>query len=530
MKIKNFIAAAAAASLIFACLSGCSGLFSQEEIDQLFESPSPSQPSGNIILPSGVAFSELFQLGYTPGERMNPYTDTDSLNRQIYPLMYEGLFSINQKFEAENSLCSLAYPDDSGLLWTFVLDTGRYFSDFTPVTAYDAVYSLRQAMREGSVYAERLKNIESIKRADDYSFTVKLAAPNADFCKLLDVPIVKEDTAGDVNPIGSGPYTLISDGTGGYLYYNENWWQEREVAIYRIELTEVGGKSELVSAFATGRVSIVSYDPTGTYASGYNGNYETRTYDTPVMQYLGYNSLSPLAAVPEFRIALTRAIDREHICSDIYGSMASPAVLPLSPAAEDYPALYQRSWLYSAHELSHTLAQLGYSDLNGDGMLDYREGRRTYPLTVRLLVNEENSRRTAAARYIADILTQSGVAVELKVLKWSSYISALKAGEFDIYCGEIKLGADFDISSLITAEGSLNYGLYSDPELELANSAYMAGGEYSAFAESFLQRCPFTVLLFKKENLLSAWGKVEGLQPVYSDIFRGIESWKVKGY
>lgn len=55
--------------------------------------------------------------------------------------------------------------------------------------------------------------------------------------------------------------------------------------------------------------------------------------------------------------------------------------------------------------------------------------------------------------------------------------AALKAGDFDLYYGECKLTADWDLSPLLSPGGALNYGGVRDTQLETLLTAFRTASE-----------------------------------------------------
>lgn len=46
-------------------------------------------------------------------------------------------------------------------------------------------------------------------------------------------------------------------------------------------------------------------------------------------------------------------------------------------------------------------------------------------------------------------------------LPWADYTAALAAGSFDLYYGEVRLTADWNLAPLLATGGRLNYGGWS---------------------------------------------------------------------
>lgn len=97
--------------------------------------------------------------------------------------------------------------------WTITLKDGVRFSDGTPLSADDAVFTLRmhQAPDSGSVVSGLLASVVAIDKIDDLTFTVSLASPNSYFDQVLSnyhFGIVKDGTTDFDDPVGTGPFVL----------------------------------------------------------------------------------------------------------------------------------------------------------------------------------------------------------------------------------------------------------------------------------------------------------------------------------
>lgn len=70
-----------------------------------------------------------------------------------------------------------------------------------------------------------------------------------------------------------------------------------------------------------------------------------------------------------------------------------------------------------------------------------------------------------------------GVTVTVRELSWTEYQNALTNGDYDMYYAEVKLGADFDLTSILTEDGSLNYGKIKDENYATYINAFLAADE-----------------------------------------------------
>ena len=154
--------------------------------------------------------------------------------------------------------------------------------------------------------------------------------------------------------------------------------------------------------------------------------------------------------------------------------------------------------------------------------------------TVTMIVNGENAYKVSMAREIAESLSRYDLQVNLSVLPWEQYLYALQSGNFDLYYGEVKLTADWDISSLVLLGGSLNYGGYSNDNTTKLLSAYLTAADDSKRAEAMDALCrhlaaqaPFLPVCFKNISVLLPSGAVEAITPTAANPFYNMTAWKV---
>jgi len=136
---------------------------------------------------------------------------------------------------------------------------------------------------------------------------------------------------------------------------------------------------------------------------------------------------SPWLQHADFRRAISQSIDRQAFVDAVYFGAAVPADSIVSPgnrtwhAAAPPPAFD----LASARRL---LTSLGLSDLNGDGILDDRDGR---PVRLALLTQAGNTSLERGASFIRDSLAPIGVQVDVVKLEAGAFVDALMRGDYD---------------------------------------------------------------------------------------------------
>lgn len=473
--------------------------------------------------PAVAAEKKPFALACYPAGGFHPLRSSNRINLSLFPLLYQGLFSVDGQFRAKEELCQSYTVSEDGLVWTFLLRPAL-FSDGSPLTGAEAAASLEQA-RRSSRYEGRLKDVTKVTGSED-SVTVTLRRPNAALPVLLDVPVFKE-TEDPQRPLGTGRYYLAGEGESLALAARDGW----EAPVDPIGLRSVASGDELVYAFDAQEVALVDADLTGTNALGYSGRFETTDYPTTTLLYVGCNTRSGACRELGVRQALLRSFDREEIARRLLDRRAVASALPIHPWAEGYDRELADTLKYDPAAAEEMLELAGW-EKDEEGRL--RRGRST--LALRLVVNQDNIYKVTVAEALAEDLRGIGCDVTLAKLPWEEFTAALSRGEFDLYLGETTLTADFDPEALLGAGGALNYGGFSDRELEELMERYRSAGEETrAMAASELwtraaEMAPILPLCFKNGSVLTQWGQMGNVTPTQRDVFAGMENWRVKGY
>ncbi|MBO4432217.1 MAG: hypothetical protein J5852_01665, partial [Clostridia bacterium] len=102
--------------------------------------------------------NEEINLLYYSGDSFNPYTAATKYNRELAHLLYDPLIKCDNNFSPVYCLASDAVLD--GTVCTVTLKTA-YFTDGSPVTADDVLYSYNLAKNSDTVYSSRLYEIGS---------------------------------------------------------------------------------------------------------------------------------------------------------------------------------------------------------------------------------------------------------------------------------------------------------------------------------------------------------------------------------
>ena len=456
-----------------------------------------------------------FALPVLTGETADPYRCTDGAQKTLGALLYEGLFALDPSFEPIPSLAKGFTCSGDGRTYTVTLRRGVYFSDGTELTARDVVYSLKQA-KSSARYSARLADVSSVS-GSEYTVTIRLSRSNTAFPARLDVPIVKNGTAGRTWPIGTGPYYHLDDESGPHLAQNSRWWQQKALPLQRIELVSCKDSDTISYAFYAREVQLLRCDLTSTSTSNvYGSGTYTDAADT-TMHFIGINTARSHLSNPQLRAALSLGIDRQGCIDAFLLGHGLAAQSPLSPASKLYPT--ELDVAYSPDRFDSAMAAA-----------DYCQGRN---IRLTMIVNKENGFKVAAAEQIAADLSRHDLQITVKALPWSQYLQTLQAGNYDLYYGEVRLTADWDLRSLIGTGGSTNYSGYADAETDRLVDEYLCADEEGrssamlALCQHLQQQAPILPICFKSVSVLLPSGAVESITPTAANPFYDLPEWEI---
>lgn len=105
-----------------------------------------------------------------------------------------------------------------------------------------------------------------------------------------------------------------------------------------------------------------------------DGTLKRYKYLLPQYTYIGWNLRNPLFSDARVRRALTMLIDRERIRKDVYFDLAEIIAGPFFPKSR-YTDQTVKPWPYDPAEAKKLLAEAGWKDEDGDGILE-KAGRK----------------------------------------------------------------------------------------------------------------------------------------------------------
>ena len=507
--MKKIIALLLALSLVCSLLTGCA----REEEEAYV-------PTGNALVMEGEEPNDFlvkeeedqeFSLAYYPDRSLNPLVGYNQTNRVLFSLMYQGLFSVDINNNPTPILCSEYQVSPSNMTWTFYVEKTACFSDGSPLTAADVVATYAAA-RESDYYKGRFTYIDSVSLASDGGVTFALTTPYQNLPLILDIPIVKAGTENTEVPIGSGPYVYGDGISGAILHRNTNWWVDEEIHVTAdtITLVEVADDSQARDEFQFGDVAVVCANPMSDTYADFRSDFELWDVDSGVFLYLGCNVLySDFFEDGFLRTVLTYAIDRQTINQKNYRGHGWPATLHASPLSPYYSESLAANYGYDPMKF---IDQVASWPIPRD-----KDGQQK---TLRLLVNSDDSARLRTARDIANALTDFGIPTETLEYPSVTYQAVLQASNYDIYLGQTRLSANYDLSEFFRLWGNLSWGgIPNEDILKLCKECLADSGNYYNLHKLLAEDGRVVPILFGSYAMYSTRGMFDGFEPARDNAF-----------
>jgi len=415
---------------------------------------------------------------------LNPVIAASRYDRYVDSYLFTPMVQIDKDLRVSPGLAEEWDISDDGRLYIFKLNPKATFSDGTPVRATDVVFTLRKIADPASEAIQIAGSFEFLDLArtravDDHTVEVGFREPLASqLIRFNDVQILPERIYSkgkfrdDYNstPVGSGPYRLVRRVPNREIVMErrDDYWGPRphiKTVIFKV----INDHATAWSALQRGDIdeTLVTSD---TWVREQNNpahkdkiNFE-RFYSLNY-NYIAWNNRHPIFKDKRVRRALTMCMPIEAIVKDLYHGTARAMSGHFMP--EDWA--YNPAVPVVRHDREAAkalLAEAGWKDTNGDGVLD-KDGK---PFKFALIIMTGNPVTKQLGQLVESELKAIGVDMELQLLDGATAISQLTRGNYEALYGGWDLDPDPDPyalfhSSQIPPRGQ-NFVFYSNPEAD----------------------------------------------------------------
>ena len=415
------------------------------------QKPAPAPPDQPIATAQAPAQIALPRGGSLTGS-------TDALGDTLTRLVHAPLVRINRSTDQVEPWIAESWTVSAdNLTYVFKIRAGILWSDGTPLSAEEIVAVLAAVPLHGGKLAARA--------IDPLTIEVTFPEPFAPGLRLLDgVPILSAGKPG----AGLGPFIAKPGAKGAAmrtLVRNPHYWRKAPdggTLPYIDELTLASFSPGSPGApgpldFVDAALRPDDYEELKKLEQSGKGRiFELGPgMDTGAMWLLNAAN-KPWLSDEKFRLAISAAIDRRQFCRQVYFGACDPVAGPVTPANRvwfnpDLPL--GRGNPLVAREM---LANLGFRDRTGDGILEDAAGRS---VRFSLLIRGDVAASVRAGAFLKETLRAAGIDVEITPLAAGALHSRRARGAYE---------ALYDVNVFRDTDPAMNLDFWmtvSDPPL-----------------------------------------------------------------
>lgn len=445
-----------------------------------------TENAGSTLLPVDeeipISGDWLLQHFLSDPENLNPITSNDAGASNILGYIFESLMTRDPRTLELKPLIAEAGPEisEDKLQYTYRLRKDVKFQDGLPLTGEDVLFSIKVIKNPVvhapfiRVYYASIVNVELLD-PDTIRFTAKepyflnesvlggidiLPKHYYDPEGFLDTVTVaelegdwsaKKDQVENFaeafnknfnrNPLGSGPYIFDSWKTGEevILKRNPDYWgtgQEGidQAYIDRFRFRIFNNYDAALVALKSQNLDRMGLQPLQyrrqTDSPKFRKNFEKVTYFSPSFTYVGWNNSHLIFGDQRVRNAMTHFVDRKQIIDTVLFGLGQVVDSPVYRFRPEYDeTLYSHP--FDPKKGLELLAEAGWSDHDGDGILDKTIHGEKTDFRFELKFNSGNDVRKAIALIIQDELKKHGIDARVRQLDWTIYLNDVKNHKFD---------------------------------------------------------------------------------------------------
>ncbi|MFP4682196.1 MAG: peptide-binding protein [Ectothiorhodospira sp.] len=430
---------------------------------------------------------------------LTPLVSTDAYASEVQQYVLESLLVRDpDSLEWQGLLARDWSFSDDGLTLTFELRRGVEFSDGEPLTAEDVAFTYRFIMNQ-DIAAPRdrayLEKVERVEALDPHRVAFTFSEPYFNSLSLAGgMPVLPEHFYGPYleDPeafnqsrgllLGSGPYRMPDprgwrpDRGRVILERNPRYWGPVDPPFNRLVWKVIENDSARLTTFRNGDLDVYGARPREYRQLLEDEALRERTrhfeYMSPAAgySYIGWNQRRDDAptpfADPRVRRAMAYLTDLERMVDEIMHGYAEPAVSPFNPRSPQHdPDL--EPYPYDPERAGELLAEAGFEDRDGDGVLEDPEGR---PFEFDLIFFQGNQDTRRIVLFLRDLYARAGIVLNPRPSEWSVMLDRLNRKDFDAITLGWTSGVETDVYQMFhssqTVAGGDNFIGHENPELD----------------------------------------------------------------
>lgn len=454
--------------------------------------------AGNVataaVVPAGVQLAEKQTLVRNNGsevQSLDPHKIEGVPESNINRDLFEGLLISDVDGKPSPGVAE-KWENKDFKVWTFHLRKDAKWSDGTPVTAQDFVYSWQRLANPNtaSPYASYLQyghivNIDDIiagkkpitdlgvKALDDHTFEVTLSEPVPYFYKLLvhssvsPVPKAAVEKYGEkwtqpANIVTNGAYRLkdwvVNERI--VLERNTNYWDNAKTVINQVTYLPISSEVTDVNRYRSGEIDMTYNNMPIELFQKLKKEIPNEVHVDPYLCTYYYEINNQKAPFNDVRVrtALKLALDRDIIVNKVKNQGDLPAY-SFTPPYTDGAKLVEPEWFKWSQEKRNEeakklLAEAGYT--------------AEKPLTFDLLYNTSDLHKKLAIAAASIWKKNLGANVKLENQEWKTFLDTRHQGNYDVsragWCADYNEPTSF--LNMVLSDSSNNTVHYKSPAFD----------------------------------------------------------------
>jgi len=430
---------------------------------------------------------------------ITPLISADAYAAEVQNYVLESLLTRNpDTLEWEGLIArDWAFSDD-GLTITFRMRPDVTFSDGSPMTADDVVFTFDFIMNDAiaaprsRAYLEKVEKVEALGPhevaftfAEPYFNSLSLAGglaimPRAFYGRYLEDPEAFNRSRGLL--LGSGPYRL-ADPEGWTpdqglveLERNPRYWGAVHPPFNRVLWRVIENDSARLTTFRNGEIDAYGARPREYQQLLADEQLRQRTqhfeYMSPTAgySYIGWNQErngeATRFADRRVRQAMSHLTPIDRIIDEIMLGYGEAAVSPFNPRSPQHNSEL-KPYAFDIDRATQLLHEAGYRTRNSDGILQNEDGE---PFEFELVFFQDNEDTRRIVLFLRDLYARAGILLQPKPTEWSVMLDLLTRKDFDAITLGWTSGVETDIYQMFhssqTVSGGDNFINYRNPELD----------------------------------------------------------------
>lgn len=510
---KKALSALLAGALAVSLLSACSSNEPQNISDVSASTDDTSTAATAEAAPAG-AQEMTFVLNNIP-DGLDPGVTNNSFAQYVLINCFEGLVTYDESGSLVGGCAESWDVSDDGLVYTFHLRDGLKWSDGTPLTASDFVYSIQRVLTPAtaaqyvSMVTGYIKNAQEfydgtataddlgVKAIDDQTLEITLIQPTSYFIDVLSMwvydPVQQATIEANGDAWTNSPETYVCNGpfkvTGMslnenvILEKNENYWDADNVTLDKLTFRYILDNSTALTAYESGEVDGIISIPSSDYARLKAEKAGVQVYPSYGTVYYNINcSVAPYDN-PLVRKALCLAVDRQSLIDNVAQVDATPAYSFLAPGYSvdgkditEGRSDYGLSATADVEAAQAALAEAGYP--NGEG----------FP-TLKLSYYQDDTVKKIVEAMAEMLKNNLNINVEVSSNDWAIFYEDVQQGNYEV--AAMGWSADYlnpmSFLPLFKTGDSSNNSFYSNAEYDALVEQVMQESDAAKAAELTMQ-------------------------------------------